>query len=90
MFLQVVNSSNSTVASQLNPVFKNGKILEDQFQLVFVVTLPALGEAHYLVSTGTKQMVKADIQYINHAPPARYVRVFHEGDINVPHHCPQN
>jgi len=63
------------VASQLNPVFTDGSISQDQFQLVFTVTLPALGEAHYLITAGTDKVVKADLQYINLSPPARYIRM---------------
>jgi hypothetical protein len=70
--VQVLDSFNSTVDSQLNPVFQGDIMYEDQFQLVFVATLPALGQAHYLVTTGTEQMVKADVKYINLSAPSRY------------------
>lgn len=69
---QVRDSSNNTVASQLNPVLQaGGQIADDKFQLVFVATLPALGVAHYLITAGSQQVVRAEVQYINVSPPSK-------------------
>ena len=62
-----------TVGSQLNPVLGKNSISSEKFQLLFVATLPALGVAHYLVTTGSEQMVVAELQYINSIPPPRYI-----------------
>ena len=75
--MQVLDSSNNTVASQLNPVLSGGSIASDRFQLVFVASLPALGVAHYLITTGSEQLVRAELQYINHSPPSRYICTTH-------------
>ena len=72
--LQVKDSSNNTVISQLNPVFRGDALSKDKFQLVFVATLPALGAAHYLIKTGYQQTVRAEVQYVNLNPPTRYVQ----------------
>ena len=73
---QVTDSSNDTIASQLNPVFNGDAVSRDKFQLVFVVTLPALGAAHYLITTGNYHAVLAELQYINLSPPSRYIRMY--------------
>lgn len=65
--LQVRDSSNVPVPSQLNPVFNK----YSEYQLVFMATLPPLGVAHYFVRVGGDQATKATkavIQYINHKP----------------------
>lgn len=73
VYFQVRDSSNQSVASQLNPVFNDDStISNDKFQLVFVASLPALGVAHYLITTGNERTVKAEVQYINLSPPSRY------------------
>lgn len=75
MLLQVHDSFNKTVNSQLNPVLQDGGVIaKDKFQLAFVATLPALGTAHYLITTGDKHgtAVRAEVQYINHSPPSKY------------------
>ena len=69
--LQVQDSSNNTVVSQLNPVFRGDSLAKDKFQLIFVASLPALGAAHYLITTGNEQAVRAELQYINFNPPSR-------------------
>ena len=69
---QVRDSNDNIMTSQLNPVLLDGgQIAGDKFQLVFVATLPALGVAHYLITAGSQQMVKAEVQYINISPPSK-------------------
>lgn len=71
LLFQVKDSSNNTVRSQLNPVFKGDTISKDKFQLVFIATLPPLGATHYLITTGNQQAVRAELQFINFNPPSR-------------------
>ena len=63
--IQVKDHRYVTVPCQVNPRFDGDVISSEEFELVFLADIPALGVSHYYLQHGTEGTVKATVQYIN-------------------------